>query len=178
MIDALRGFLDLLAGAKVEPATSLALAADIERWSADLAAHQVPERDQIFAHRLDLAGRGQTMAPALHVVEGDERSVVGTVTFGRYFLGGNGAAHGGTLPLLFDELLGRLANTGERPPARTAYLHVNYRSITPIGVELQATARFESESGRKRVLRGELRNGDILCADAEGLFVELLPGQP
>ena len=178
MIDALRTFLDDVAGARIDPATSDALRADLARWSGTLADHRVGERDQLFARRTDLAGRGQTMAPALRVVAGDDREVSGTVTFGRYFLGGNGAAHGGAIPLLFDEVLGRLANTGRRPPARTAYLHVNYRSITPIDVELQVTGRVESTSGRKHVLRAELRHGDVLCADAEGLFVELLPGQP
>ena len=67
---------------------------------------------------------------------------------------------------------------GSRPPARTAYLHVNYRNITPIERELQLTARFDREEGRKRFLSGELRDGDTLCADVEGLFVALRPGQP
>src|SRR4029077_3007982 len=96
----------------------------------------VPERDQLFAHRTDLQGRGQTMSPRLEVVEGDAEHVVAHVVFGRYFLGGNGAAHGGSIPLVFDEVLGRLANMGGRPRARTAYLNVNYRSITPIGARL------------------------------------------
>ena len=33
-------------------------------------------------------------------------------------------------------------------------------------------------TGRKRVLRGTLRDGDTVCADAESLFVALRPGQP
>jgi hypothetical protein len=37
---------------------------------------------------------------------------------------------------------------------------------------------FESEQGRKRFLRGTVHHGDRLCAEAEGLFVELKPGQP
>jgi hypothetical protein len=32
--------------------------------------------------------------------------------------------------------------------------------------------------GRKRFLRSELRDGDVLVAEAEGLFVALNPGQP
>jgi acyl-coenzyme A thioesterase PaaI-like protein len=112
------------------------------------------------------------------VEEGDAQQVRGTVTFGRYFLGGNGAVHGGAIPLLFDEVLGRLANTGDRPRARTAYLHVDFRSITPVGAKLDVRGWFVSEAGRKRLLRGELRHGDTLCAEAEGLFVQLKPGQP
>jgi hypothetical protein len=55
---------------------------------------------------------------------------------------------------------------------------VNYRNITPIETKLAIEARFDSEEGRKRVLTGTIRNGDTLCADAEGLFVALRPGQP
>jgi acyl-coenzyme A thioesterase PaaI-like protein len=116
--------------------------------------------------------------PAFLVREADRFSVRGTVRFGRYFLGGNGAVHGGAIPLLFDEVLGRLSGSAGRGLARTAYLRTDYRSITPVGVELDVHGWFVSEEGRKRVLRAELRDGDVLCAEAEGLFIVLNPGQP
>lgn len=178
MIETLRDFLDRVAAAAPDEATIEALAVDLRDWSSRLQGLAVPERDQFFSHRRDLPGRGQTMAPALFVDAGDAHTVRGHVTFGRYFLGGNGAVHGGALPLLFDEVLGRLANAGGRLPSRTAYLHVDYRSITPVGERLIVHGRFEREDGRKRFLRAELRHGDILCAEAEGLFIELKPGQP
>jgi acyl-coenzyme A thioesterase PaaI-like protein len=136
------------------------------------------EREQVFARRLDLPGRGQTMAPCFRVLSGDDHSVEGTVTFGRYFLGGGGAVHGGAIPLLFDEVLGRLANAGGRTRARTAYLHTDFRAITPVGVELSVTARFVREEGRKRLLRAELRHVETLCAEAEGLFARCVRGNP
>lgn len=86
--------------------------------------------------------------------------------------------HGGAIPLLFDEVLGRLASSEDRTPARTAYLHTDFRSITPVGEELVVRAWFVSEQGRKRILRAELMHGETLCAEAEGLFIELRPGQP
>jgi acyl-coenzyme A thioesterase PaaI-like protein len=100
------------------------------------------------------------------------------VVFRRLHLGGGGAAHGGTLPLLFDEVLGRLSNSGDRPTARTAYLKVNYRHITPLNTELDVEGRLERQDGRKRWITGRLAHGDTLLADAEGLFVQLRPGQP
>ena len=178
MIETLRDFLDKVAAAKPDAATLAALTGDLGSWSQKLAPLAVPEQQQVFAHRHDLPGRGQTMAPALIVTDGDENSVRGTVTFGRYFLGGGGAVHGGAIPLLFDEILGRLANSGGRTRSRTAYLHVDFRAITPVGAELAVHAWFASEAGRKRLLRGELRHGETLCAEAEGLFVALKPGQP
>jgi acyl-coenzyme A thioesterase PaaI-like protein len=178
MIAALRGFLDDVAAAASDAATTVALTGDLNRWADRLAQFAVPERRQIFARRLDLPGRGQTMSPNFIPVAGDHEKVEGTVTFGRYFLGGGGAVHGGAIPLLFDEVLGRLAISGDRAPARTAYLHTDFRSITPVGVELAVRAWFVSEQGRKRVLRAELTHADTLCAEAEGLFVELRPDQP
>lgn len=86
--------------------------------------------------------------------------------------------HGGAIPLVFDEILGRVASTCGPPMARTAYLHVNYRSITPVDRDLDVTARLVSVSGRKRVVTGEMRDGPVLLTDAEGLFVALKPGQP
>jgi acyl-coenzyme A thioesterase PaaI-like protein len=178
MIAALRDFLDDVAAAAPDTATTVALTQDLQRWADRLAQGAVPERRQLFARRLDLPGRGQTMAPNFIPTEGDHESVEGTVTFGRYFLGGGGAVHGGAIPLLFDEVLGRLASSGDRAPARTAYLHTDFRSITPVGEELAVRAWFVSEHGRKRLLRATITHGDTLCAEAEGLFIMLRPDQP
>jgi acyl-coenzyme A thioesterase PaaI-like protein len=178
MILALRDFLDKVAAAAPDTATTVALAQDLRAWSDRLTPAAVPERKQIFARRLDLPGRGQTMAPSFIPTAGDTASVQGTVTFGRYLLGGGGAVHGGAIPLLFDEVLGRLASSGDRAPARTAYLHTDFRSITPVGGELAVQAWFVSEQGRKRLLRATITHGDTLCAEAEGLFIELRPDQP
>lgn len=178
MIAALRDFLDHVAAAAPDTATIVALKQDLRGWADRLAQSAVPERRQIFARRLDLPGRGQTMSPNFIPTAGDHEKVEGSVTFGRYFLGGGGAVHGGAIPLLFDEVLGRLASSGDRAPARTAYLHTDFRSITPVGEELAVRAWFVSEQGRKRVLRAQLTHGDTLCAEAEGLFIELRPDQP
>jgi acyl-coenzyme A thioesterase PaaI-like protein len=177
MIDALRVLQNRITGSL----PSEELTAEVSRALTDLAirlgAHAVDEEGQI-AGRVDLPGRAQALVPVVHLSEQDEQHAVGRVTFGRLHLGRNGAVHGGAIPLVFDEVMGRLSNTGGRPPARTAYLRVNYRNITPIERELQLTARFDREEGRKRFLSGELRDGDTLCADVEGLFVALRPGQP
>jgi acyl-coenzyme A thioesterase PaaI-like protein len=176
-IDALRVLQDRITGA----APSAKLAAEVSRTLTDLAVqlgeYAVDEPDQI-ADQVEVPGRAQALVPVVHLDEQDERHAAGRVTFSRFYLGRNGAAHGGAIPLVFDDVLGRLSGAGGRPPSRTAYLHVNYRAITPVGRELQVTARFDREEGRKRFLSGELRDGGTLCADVEGLFVALRPGQP
>lgn len=178
LTDTLAGFLDRLSAAAPDEATVQSLTADLAAWADKLAPHAVAERDRVFGRRTDLAGRGQTMSPKLVVTASGPDSVEATVRFGDYFLGGNGAAHGGAVPLMFDEVLGRLANSSGRPAQRTAYLHTDFRSITPIGKELTVKGWVEREEGRKRFLRATLHDGDVLCAEAEGLFVALKPGQP
>jgi acyl-coenzyme A thioesterase PaaI-like protein len=139
---------------------------------------EAPERQRPAGSRIDLPGRGNPMLVPFLWDEVSAGHASGRATFREVHVGGNRAAHGGTVPLLFDEVLGRVANAGFPNVARTAYLTVNYRNITPIGVELQVDASVDRHEGRKRWVSGRLFDGDTLLADAEGLFVELLPGQP
>jgi len=39
--------------------------------------------------------------------------------------------------------------------------------------ECVVEAWFHQEEGRKRLVRGLLRHGDVVCAEAEGLFIQL-----
>jgi hypothetical protein len=177
MITTLRDTLDKIAIAKPDPATLEALTQDLAGWSKRLVACAVPEDQRMFGWLSDRPGRGQTMSPCLRVEPTPPGRCRGKVTFGEYFLGVNRAVHGGCLPLLFDEVLGRAAISPERPRFRTAYLNVSFRALTPIDTELEVSGWLERVEGRKVFLRGELRHGDVLCADAEGLFVALKPEQ-
>ena len=178
MIDELRGFLDNVAAAQPDVAAIEQVRSELAALSALLEPARVDERERVYGRRHELDGRGQVTVPQLVVTEADDHHVTGTVVFGDFFLGGNMAAHGGTIPLLFDEILGRLAQTGGRTPCRTAYLKTDFRSITPIGPRLAVRAWFEREEGRKRFLRATLHHGETLCAESDALFVELKPGQP
>ena len=177
MIDALRTLQNVITGSRPPAGVLEETTRQLTELARQLGKYPVDERDQIAGHLAETPGRGQALIPPVHLDEVASGRVRGHVTFGRFYLGGNGAVHGGALPLVFDELMGRLANTA-RSPARTAYLHVNYRNVAPIETRLTVEAHVESEEGRKRVLRGVLRDGDTVCADAESLFVALRPGQP
>ncbi|HVB90853.1 MAG TPA: PaaI family thioesterase [Acidimicrobiales bacterium] len=137
----------------------------------------VPEWQRPAGLRTDLPGRGNPLLMPFVPQEESDDHIRGRVTFRPFHLGGNGAAHGGTLPMLFDDVMGHLASLGGRSVARTAFLKVNYRSITPLGVDLEVRATVDRIDGRKRWLSGRLTDGETLVADAEALFVELLPGQ-
>ncbi len=117
----------------------------------------------------------RTLNPAYLTRTVNRESFLATVNFGSFYLGGNGAVHGGAIPLLFDQVLGQLANY-ERPICRTAYLNVDFRNVTPLDTDLEVRAHFERIDGRKRFTYGALYHGEILTAEAHALFIELKDG--
>jgi hypothetical protein len=179
LLESFRLLQDRFSGAALPEDVERQLAAEIDALNERLLSYQVPEAARIDARRPDLPGRGSPVLPPFVLTEWTDRTVTGHVTFRRFHLGGNGAAHGGTQPLVFDDVLGRAANHGFDAIARTGFLTVNYRKITPIGVQLQLEASVDKVDGRKRWASGRLLDdsGTVLC-DANGLFIELLPGQP
>ncbi len=155
MVEALRALQDQVTGS-APPGPVLAEATrQLAELTRQLAKYPVDEHGQIAGHLAGVPGRGQALTPPIHVEQTAPGSIRARVTFGRYYLGGNGAVHGGAIPLVFDELMGRLANIG-RSPARTAYLHINYRNITPIETPLTVEAHLAAEDGRKRHMRAVL----------------------
>ncbi|MGE9809480.1 PaaI family thioesterase [Janibacter sp. G1551] len=177
LIGGVREFLDALAGARISPADSAQLLASVEGWSAALRDMQVGERERIWGRWSDTPGRGQALVPRVYDASLDGLDYTARVLFGRYHVGENMAVHGGAVSLLFDDVLGHLGFAAGLPPSRTAFLKTNYRSVTPVGEELVVRCRLDRVEGRKRFLSGELLHGDRLCAEAEGLWVELRPGQ-
>jgi acyl-coenzyme A thioesterase PaaI-like protein len=100
----------------------------------------------------DLPGMGSLLLPPWTLTRYSPNGVEMTGYFSRFHVGGNYAVHGGVLPLLFDHVFGMISHAAGRPISRTAFLHVDYRKITPIDAPL--------------------------LAEAHGLMVRLLPGQP
>ena len=128
---------------------------------------------------MHLPGRGSLLMLPWTVREAGPDGITMSGVFRRYHLGGNGAAHGGVLPLLFDDLFGMIVHYAGRPISRTAYLHVNYRKVTLLDTPLTVRGRVDRIEGRKTFVTAELldEQGELL-ADCEGLMVQLLPWQP
>ncbi len=118
MVEALRVFQDAFAGAVPPDDLVAAVTSDLTRLTAELNRHQVPEHEQLAGRLPAQPGRGQAMAPALYVEEHSPNYVRGHVTFGRFFVGGNGAAHGGAIALIFDEMMGGWPTPSAAPRAR------------------------------------------------------------
>lgn len=127
----------------------------------------------------DLPGMGSLLLPPWTLTKYAADGVEMTGHFSRFHVGGNHAVHGGVLPLLFDHMFGMVSHAAGRPISRTAFLHVDYRKITPIDAPLAVRGRVTSTEGRKAFVAAELVDGDdAVLAEANGLMVRLLPGQP
>lgn len=126
-----------------------------------------------------MPGAGNLLMPPFRVTRMAPDGVELTVRFSRFHVGGNYAVHGGVLPLLFDSVFGMVIHAGGRPISRTGFLHVDYRKVTPIDTKLTARGWIREVDGRKAFVNAELRDPDgALLAEANGLMIRLLPGQP
>ncbi|MGV0771952.1 PaaI family thioesterase [Mycobacterium syngnathidarum] len=126
-----------------------------------------------------LPGAGSLLMPPWTVSKFEPEGVELKVEFSRFHVGGNYAVHGGVLPLLFDSVFGMVIHAAGRPISRTAFLHVDYRKVTPIDTVLTARGWVREAEGRKAFVNAELRDPDEnLLAEANGLMLRLLPGQP
>ena len=151
----------------------------IEDINAVLAPYWTDEWASPSGRRMDLPNRGNILQVPAELKKTDDGRVRGTARFRRYHLGRNGAAHGGSIAMLFDSLLGYAASKLTRSPyQRTAFLQINYRHIVPVEKELQVDAGIERVDGRKIFVEGRLTDGAMVLADGEALFVRLRPGQP
>ena len=127
----------------------------------------------------NLPGMGSLLMPPWVLTEFRPDGVAMKGHFSRYYVGGNYAVHGGVLPLLFDHVFGMVVHAAGRPISRTAFLHVDYRKVTPINAPLNIRGRVDSTEGRKTFVSGELTDGEgSVLVEGHGLMVRLLPGQP
>lgn len=177
MIAAQRRLQDHVAGAVLPPELVDEVTTRLAELTALLEPHQAEEAERWDGWRPDIPGRAMPLLPPYVIDERGEGQLRGRVTFPRFYLGGNGAAHGGSLPLVFDDLMGHIAAMAGGL-CRTAYLTVNYRRITPLDVELSFDCRLDAIENRKRFVSARLYNpaGEVV-ADCEALFLRLLPGQ-
>ncbi|MGE5697621.1 MAG: PaaI family thioesterase [Candidatus Sericytochromatia bacterium] len=143
-----------------------------------LAPYEAPEGVPPAGRSHKLPGMGSLLMPPWMLTRYKPEGVEMRGYFSRYYVGGNSAVHGGVLPLVFDWLFGMVVHASNRPISRTAFLHVDYRKVTPIDRPLVVRGRVDSTEGRKAFVSGELADDDgTLLAEAHGLMVRLLPGQ-
>ncbi|HEX4866369.1 MAG TPA: PaaI family thioesterase [Acidimicrobiales bacterium] len=124
-----------------------------------------------FFDHSPMLGRANPLAPPIELwLEGDRMH--GRMTFSSAYEGPPGCVHGGFVAAAFDEALGAVQSLAGNP-GMTGRLTVHYRSPTPLHTELRFEGWLESASGRKILTKGTLSAGEVLCAEAEGLFISI-----
>jgi acyl-coenzyme A thioesterase PaaI-like protein len=178
-VASMRRLQDLAVSADPDADTWVDAAARAAELVALLEPSVAPEGVAPAGRMPRLPGAGNLLMPPFRVSRMDADGVDLTVQFSRFHVGGNSAVHGGVLPLLFDSIFGMVIHGAGRPISRTGFLHVDYRNVTPIDTPLSARGWIREVDGRKAFVNAELRRPDgTLCAEANGLMIRLLPGQP
>ena len=178
-VAAMRRLQDLTVSTKLESPTWTAAAEQVESACALLEGHQVPEGRAPAGRDIELPGLGHPLLPPWTISDFGPDGVTMEGHFTRSHVGGNNAVHGGMIPLLYDWHFGMIVATAGLSPSRTAYLHVDYRSITPINAPLTAHGRITEIDGRKVFVAASMTAADgMLLSEANGLMVRLLPHQP
>jgi acyl-coenzyme A thioesterase PaaI-like protein len=178
-VAAVRRLQDLTISTKPESSMWSAAAEHVEDACALLDGHQVPEGVAPGGRVIELPGLGHPLLPPWMVSESGPDGVTMDGHFTRSHVGGNNAVHGGMIPLFYDWLFGMVVSTAGCPPTRTAFLHVDYRNITPIDEPLTAEGRITQVDGRKVFVAASMTAADgTLLSEANGLMVRLLPHQP
>lgn len=176
-------------GTAMRRAQDLAVSADAPDWNAAaervedliayLAPHEKPGGLAPAGRVATLPGAGSVMMPPWRIRSFTPETVEVEVRYSRYHVGGNNAVHGGMVAMMFDVMCGIIIHAIGRPISRTAFLHVDYRNVTPIDVPLTVRGWSPKVEGRKAFVNAELISPDgTLLAEANGLMVQLLPGQP
>lgn len=178
-LTAMRRLQDIVVSTNPEPSVWDDTAALLEDVCTQLEEHQAPAGVAPAGRVLNLPGNGHPMAPPWRVVESGPDAVTMQGHFGRFHVGGNNAVHGGVIPLFYDFHFGHVVSAAGRPDSRTAYLHVDYRRVTPIDEPLTARAWIDSVDGRKLFIRARMSDSDgNVLSEANGLMIKLLAHQP
>ncbi len=181
-VAAMRRLQDLTVSTNPDWSMWTTAAQHVESACALLDGHQVPEGQAPAGRVIQLPGLGHPLLPPWTVTESGPNGVTMEGHFTRSHVGGNNAVHGGMIPLFYDWLFGMVVSVSSeagRYPTRTAYLHVDYRNITPIDEPLTAQGGIIDIDGRKIFISATMTAADgTLLTEANGLMVRLLPHQP
>jgi acyl-coenzyme A thioesterase PaaI-like protein len=189
LADRSRELLDRLVSTQA-PTASLERAAALVSEAAALLAEHVPDGprdtygdyqegdDYLHLFRLNpVIGPLNPIAPRFDLELRDDgpglhgREVVVRMNLGLLYEGPQGQVHGGVIASLFDQFLG-IANIDNGLGAFTGTLTVRYHQPCPIETDLVLRGRTDRVEGRKVFAVGELHAGEVLVAEAEGIFVQ------
>jgi acyl-coenzyme A thioesterase PaaI-like protein len=192
LAEALRPLIALTVSGTPDDGALGATADAVEHLAADLAAgagngrraRQPPDPNRPSVEYFPtspIAGILNPIAPpvVLEMVDGDDggpAEIRATAWFDYPYEGPPNCVHGGVIAATFDEILGA-ATMVSGNPGMTGTLTVRYRRPTPLRTDIRLEARYLDRDGRKIRAWAGMYHGDELTAEADGLFIEVMPRQ-
>ena len=136
---------------------------------------------QDFFPNSPITGLLNPIAPPVRVwmvdgADGGYREIRGDAYFDFPYEGPPTCVHGGVIAETFDEVLGA-ANMVADNAAMTGTLTIRYRAPTPLRTGLRIEARCLGRDGRKVHTWGGIFHGEVLTAEAEGVFIVVGPSR-
>jgi len=187
LADAMRLVIERLVPSNA-PADELRAAADgLELYAEALRGHPRLRDARLFGESANagdvgaffdqspMIGLANPLAPPITIGRKDERTAHARVVFGSAYEGPPGSVHGGFVAAAFDEVLGYVQSLSGQP-GMTGTLTVKYRRPTPLHTPLLFEAELDRVEGRKIYTRARLEAEDVLCAEAEAIFISLREG--
>lgn len=148
-------------------------------YNADPGYWRREERQEAWGSYLDMTMFGGGVNPLGMPMETDygvddegRPFAEGAVRLGRPYLGGPDMVHGGYVAGLLDHMFGLALHAGPLV-AVTATLTVRFVAPTPVERELRLRAWFEHSAGRRVRGHATCHAGDVLTAEADGLFIRV-----
>lgn len=181
---AVRRLVDLTCRNTADAAETAAVAAALHRVADRLESATPPEGTQRRFETFDVddpadlfqydavVGLYNPASPPLRC-RWEDPVLHATARFEDPWEGPPGVVHGGMVAATFDGLLTVTNIMTLGHPAPTARLEVSYRAPTPLRTEITLEGTVTSRDGRKVTTVAKLWAGDTLCAEAEGLFIDL-----
>jgi acyl-coenzyme A thioesterase PaaI-like protein len=125
-----------------------------------------------FFDQSPFLGLANPLAPPITIGRAGDNKAVATVTFGSAYEGAPGCVHGGFVAGAFDEVLGFVQSLSGKG-GMTGTLTIRFTNPTPLHTELYFEAEIERIEGRKIFTVGRLFAGDVMTAEAHGLFISV-----
>ncbi|OJZ69020.1 thioesterase [Mycobacterium paraffinicum] len=154
-------------------------AGEIDDLCERLELHRVPAGFTLEGRGAHLPGLGHPLMPPWFMTEYGPDGVTMEGHFSRFHVGSNDVVNGGVIPLLYDWHFGMIVSAADRRNSRTAYLHIEYRKITPINQPLTSRGQIDKLDGRKAFVTAQMTDaqGNVL-SEASALMIQLTPEQP
>ncbi len=186
LVDAVRDLIEAVMTTPTASDAQLESAAfNVEQVAAGLAGVRNRDAGAGYAHshgaylpRSPVVGAASPIAPGTIAwrIEADPdhapyKRCVATGSLSAAYEGPPSYVHGGIIALVFDEVLG-IINISNACPGMTGSLTVRYRKPTPLYTSLRWVAWIEHVEGRRVQSKAQVWNGDTLCAEADGLFIQ------